>query len=313
MKSIAISNFPSELNENKLKSEFLSRGIRDIEFITSTEARNLTVNSCKEYENIFIFCDLLSHSDYYSIKATTKKAGINLSLLNRKSSSWSIPKVQEKKESTKMPPAKSVSEENIIPLLKKYVALVEKGSTYDELIDGCAQFWTGRPLNTYKQLYNYISKIAREPNCPKFFYDHYYGTKDHPENTEEPFEQIQTAVVEQVNEETTTQNQDTANGPSVEDLQTWNKLLEEENASISSELKSTKNKLLTAESHVSTLEKTISALRSENEGLTKGGQSSASWKVKEAVVACKRLVELDVMDPKEAFERISNMLLKIGM
>lgn len=313
MNFLAISNFPSRFNEDKLLPAFKSRGVYKISFVDASEAKSLGYGSLCRYDQVFLFHDMIGHSDYYDIKAKLQKYGVPLKLLGRKTASWPDELITVKHEEKDiMPPAKSVNDNDVPNLCSDYAESYKLRETDKQRLDRCSKYWKVRPLTSSRQLEQYIYRLLQNKQCPKWFEVFYnverrnYLSDASPEvqEREAPAEKAQALGVEEQ-----TGHTDNRSGATVDDLKSWNALLEEENADLVTRLKVAKDEIVERDRMIDQLNATISNAR-----MTRDTEKSkdAMWRVKEAVIATHRLVELEVMDPKEAFERIVKTLLQSG-
>ncbi len=303
MTTIAISNLPASFNQDKLLPEFNSRGIDSVIFYSSSQFRNLSRKFVSEMSRIFMFVDIMSHSDYHAIKDLIKKSGNSIEILNRKSASWPERFSQE----DKMAATKSVMESEVPNLIREWDACIADPSISNkQIVDRIKKYWTGRPLTNFQQAKAYILRMKAI----------------HPvlEESSEPDVVIENIDVPN-NSESDTKALD--NKPNVSllpsETQEWVSMLEEDNAAKARVLAETQDELTIIRNELQIEKKA----RIEAE---KRAASAASSKVspvfqdqdilkgaKEAAFAIRKLVELGVMTHEEGLEKImkSILLLKV--
>lgn len=314
MTYLAISNFPSRFNEHKLLPAFHAREISDVEFLSTSEARSLNHLAYSRYDQVFLFCDMLGHSDYYDIKTKVQKSGKQLKLLNRKTASWPGILSENKDMEKQMAAQKSVLDSAVESLCQEYADSYRLNEDDERLFNRCAKYWTGRPLTSHATLENYINRLVKSGQSPEWFEQFYYDERkkiiDNRANqaflfTTTPDIVEQTSVRQNVITESPVKKTE----PTSEDLVSWNNMLEEENAMLVGQMKLLKDNVAEKDKKIAELQRELSA---SAQAKSTERSKDAMWKIKEAVIATNRLVELEVMDPKEAFERIVRVLLQSG-
>jgi hypothetical protein len=179
MKALAISNFPDDYNEEKLRPEFSNRGVEIRKFYTGPDFKDVTVPS--DVEAVYCFIDLMSHNQYQTAKTLVHKQGRKFHMLTRKVASWpsdifgttdiSTQTAEETSvvETKKRGAPKSVRDEDLVPMLMKYTELVDANSSPETMTSELKKYWFGRPLNNYGQMYNYVNRVTEYGTTPEFF------------------------------------------------------------------------------------------------------------------------------------------------
>lgn len=277
MKAIAISNFPSDVNENKFRPEFLSRGFDDLTFVTGPDFKNVSIPS--DVDVVFCFFDLISHNQHDTAKALVKKAKKRFVLLNRKISTWSSDVFTTlKQEEIQMAPPKSVRDEDLHDLFDEYADLLTRNATQDEILTSLSKFWTVRPLSNYRQLKNYLDRID-----PKHFsqkYRNYVYSSPAAIVLDEQIDTPEKPLTENINihEESDEQS-------------TLIKMYEDENARLISK--------------TNDLQKEIDVLKSQVSNMNASVQQD---KLRKLIPAIKLLVESGLLSQSEAYSKIASLV-----
>lgn len=281
MKAIAVSNFPSDFNNEKFLPEFKTRGFEEVLFYTGPEMRDITIPS--DIDVIFVFFDLMSHGQYDMVKHLGKKAKKRVILLQRKVASWPEDSINQlkPKEIIEMAAPKSVREEDVESMFRDYVEVISETDDPQEIVDRVSKWWTGRPLMGYRQLVNYINRLADERRAPQFYYD--FLIKERTQQSQIN-SQITDAVTQSVNDQIT-------------DAVTVLPVPEEASASTEELLKMYEDDNIALTNKVKELESKVLELRQQPKTMKKGVDTKI-------VEALRTLVDANVIDPKQAFESL---------
>lgn len=306
MTSIAISNLPIQFNQDKLLSGFLERGLSDIKFYTSGQFRHLSTQTLSYIEHIFLFVDILSHSDYYAIKDLAKRAGRSIRILNRKTSSWP----HELVGGENMAAAKSVLDSDLDALFQEFKDLKLKSASESEVVAACKKYWTGRPLTNYEQVEKYVYRTLAARGM---------SLDDVPTSASTvPPSQVVTAALNIVNAEehlgvidSYSPNEGSGSNSSPIDQAEWIRMLEEDNYNKSTRVNELEVQLADIRQKFNVLTVEVESLRNRKvDPVIKPSELVKASK--EAALAIAKLVDLGVMSPQEGFDRIvkSVLLLK---
>jgi hypothetical protein len=185
MNVVAISNYPNDFNENKIRPELLKRGVKEVTFYTSQSFKSLNGES-KKVEAVLCFYDLMSHNAYDAAKNISKKANVKFHLLTRKVSTWpeeifakepvEMPKnnvtnapvtilnVQSEKKKGNISNVRSVDKNDLDKLVKDFDNYVASGMSREDIMKAMSKYWKTRPLNNFGQLTKYVKRVRKTEN-----------------------------------------------------------------------------------------------------------------------------------------------------
>lgn len=304
MRALVVSNFPSGTNEGKLRKELESRGVDVVDFV---ESNRFVEAKLGVVDTVILMKDLVSHSHSDRVKTAAKKSGRKFIPIERKSSGWDEKigpvKQEEKLNGGEMAPPKSVKDEDMNGMLNEYIRMFDSGASEEEMVKGLQKFWTGRPLTNSKQLNQYMLRL--NDKAPPFFAKWLEGknqeqveeskqnNEDIKDNKEHP-KNIQSSLDEMKEIQSLYEEENRSLRAEVDHLKTVNAELEKFNDLLDKSLSSTRNELSSEK------------LRRENSEvkLLEASKTQTSGKVKEAIFALAKLVELGMMEPSEAFQKI---------
>jgi hypothetical protein len=295
MKILAVSNYPNDFNDGKIRPSLISKGATEVRFVTSTQLRE--IDRVSDVEAIVCFYDLMSHGHSELAKSVAKKSGKKFVLLSRKTAIWPenlLSGLNSEKEE-EMGTPRSVEPDQIIKLIECYIALEKEGKTDEEKVEHLKHFWTNRPLVTGRQVYKYMYNLAHGNECPAWFKEYYFNRGK--------IQNVAIPVVEEVSEQKITENsgdseQESDSGSNVDYL---NQLIKE----YETEIQALKERVSVLEPKCRMLEESNEKKRETIKSLE--GQLLNARKdpaVKEAFVAIKKLVELGLMDLREGMNKL---------
>ncbi len=310
MPTIAISNFPKELNTKKLLREFRKRGVEDVDFVdTDTAIRRLSAGGFEGVNRLYMFIDMCSHSEFYKIRSLLGDE-LPAYALTRKAASWPaeyFPKREVEKE-TEMP-GTSVAKENTDQFFRDYIALREENASPIRAIQALSKYWTnGIKLTNIRQVNNFIYRQTISKAAPEFYltWKRDFDSRILPNRVTTPVEDL---PVEPVKTEDVAAEQSiqelVKTGVSVEfhiektaatdsGSTEWVRLLEEDNERLRQEAKSMKIQLAEAASK-------------KAEAKTEPKLSLA--KLFETLSAC---IQIGIMDEEAVVQKIKQVLVQRG-
>lgn len=294
MRILAISNYPNDFNDSKIRPSLISKGATEIRFLTSTQLREL--DRVSDVEAVVCFYDLMSHNHSELARSIAKKSGKKFHLLSRKTAVWpdNVFSVARTEKDEEMGNARSVELDQIGKLIETYVELDKQGKTDDEKVEHLKSFWVNRPLVTGRQVYKYIYNLVHGNGCPEWFKEYYFNkgktnNQEGEQTVESPKEEIHVA-------------EKSESGSNTDYL---NLLIKEYEA----EIHNLKEKISLLEPKCRMLEESNEKKRDIIKTLE--GQLLNARKdpaVKEAFVAIKKLVELGLMDLQEGMNKLETII-----
>lgn len=295
MKILAVSNYPNDFNDSKIRPSLISKGATEVKFVTSTQLRE--VDRVSDVEAVICFYDLMSHNHSELAKNVAKKSGKKFVLLSRKTAVWPenvLSGLNSEKEED-MGTLRSVEPDQMNKLIEAYVALEKEGKTDEEKVEHLKCFWTNRPLVSGRQVYKYVYNLVHGNDCPAWFKEFYFNRGKVPPVAVPIIEEIAKEVVpENLSEEVP----ESGSGSNIEYL---NQLIKEYEA----EIQGLRERISILEPKCKMLEESNEKKRELIKSLE--GQLLNARKdpaVKEAFTAIKKLVELGLMDLREGMNKL---------